>query len=117
MLLFNKVSTTSFSNDTQEQTYKIPGLPLVDFRTEQQDTLSIYLYSDVIFEITRTLPEGLTFLERENRELKRAKKILREASAYFALVAWASNERSEWPAQAAMRPADGNNGPVHRRRA
>lgn len=57
--------TDIFSNATQEQPYKIAVLPLVDFRTEEQDALSSYLSSDVIFEITRSYPDRFTILERD----------------------------------------------------
>ena len=62
---FQQGLTDIFSNATQEQPYKIAVLPLVDFRTEEQDALSSYLSSDVIFEITRNFPDRFTILERD----------------------------------------------------
>ncbi len=54
-----------FSGTIQNDEYKIAVLPLVDFRTNEQDELGSYLSNDVIYQISRYDSGRIRMLERD----------------------------------------------------
>ena len=54
-----------FSGTIQNDEYKIAVLPLVDFRTNEQDELGSYLSNDVIYQISKYDSGKIKMLERD----------------------------------------------------